>query len=129
MSDYADHPELPPARHERRDVPPRVIVIGIGLFLLCVAVIVGLIPVMFPGARKDKPDVLPVPSFPYPRLQTNPREDMTVFYRTEMQRLNSAGWVDRAHGIVHMPISDAMRRIAQEGIPDWPRTPPAVPQR
>jgi hypothetical protein len=37
-----------------------------------------------------------------------------------MQQLDSAGWVDRTKNVVHMPIDDAMRRIAERGIADWP---------
>ena len=33
---------------------------------------------------------------------------------------NGTGWIDKAHGIAHIPIADAMRLVAQEGIPGWP---------
>ena len=49
-----------------------------------------------------------------------PRADMQAFYAQEMRRLNSAGWIDKAHGTVHIPISDAMQKIARDGIPGWP---------
>ena len=45
---------------------------------------------------------------------------MARFYREEMQWLNGTGWVDKAHGIAHIPIADAMRKVAQENIPGWP---------
>ncbi|MBV9118589.1 MAG: hypothetical protein JOY63_14640, partial [Acetobacteraceae bacterium] len=40
--------------------------------------------------------------------------------RQELDRLNSLGWVDRAKGLVHVPIDQAMRMVAKEGIKDWP---------
>ncbi len=46
---------------------------------------------------------------------------MAAFFRSEMQSLNGVWWVDRASGRVHMPIAEAMRRVAREGIPDWPK--------
>ena len=63
---------------------------------------------------------LELPKFPYPQLQPSPRESMARFYAEEMQRLNGTGWIDKAKRTVHIPIKDAMRKIAQEGIPGWP---------
>ena len=45
---------------------------------------------------------------------------MDAFRAEEMRRLNSAGWQDRAAGTVHIPIDQAMRAVAAEGIPGWP---------
>ena len=45
---------------------------------------------------------------------------MARFYAEEMQRLNGTGWIDKAKGTVHIPIADAMRKVAEEGIPGWP---------
>lgn len=63
---------------------------------------------------------MPVPNFPAPALQSSPRADMAAFLQAELTRLNGTGWVDRAHGIVHIPIADAMRRVAEDGIAGWP---------
>ncbi len=46
---------------------------------------------------------------------------MQKFRAAELARLNSAGWDDQAKGIGHIPIDDAMRRVAASGIPDWPK--------
>jgi amino acid transporter len=125
MSDYAEHPELPPARTEKTDVSPRAIIIG----LVLVTVVAGLLALLciwlFPTALKDSRARVGAAEFPAPRLQATPAPDMATFYAEEMQRLHGAGWVDRAQGIVHIPIEDAMRAIAARGIPDWPKTAPA----
>ena len=42
---------------------------------------------------------------------------------------NGTGWIDKAHGIVHIPIADAMRQVAQEGIPGWPAPTGKQPMR
>ena len=52
--------------------------------------------------------------------QANPPADLRAFLAQEHARLDGTGWVDQAHGIAHIPIDDAMRRIAHDGIPDWP---------
>jgi hypothetical protein len=75
---------------------------------------------LFPGTTEDRTLRLPLPQYPDPQLQTNPREEMAAFRDREMHKLNGAGWVDRTQGIVHIPIAEAMRKVAQEGIAGWP---------
>ena len=125
MSDYAEHPELPPARKEPKDVSPRAVIIGLVLVML-VACLLALVSVwLYPSSLRDTGAPLHASQFPSPRLQARPAPDMAVFYAEETKRLHSAGWVDRAQGVVHIPIEDAMRAVAGRGIPDWPKTPPA----
>jgi hypothetical protein len=40
---------------------------------------------------------------------------LSRFRASERRHLSSYGWVDRERGIVHIPIEEAMRRIAGEG--------------
>jgi hypothetical protein len=102
---------LPAAQYEPRDVGGSFIWAGATLVL---ATVVALA-------------FLPLPLYPAPRLQPSPRADMARFYAEEMQWLNSTGWVDKAHAIVHIPISDAMREVAKAGIPGWPTVTPGAP--
>ena len=59
-----------------------------------------------------------------PRLQTNPSEDLAQFRVDEDKQLNSYYWVDKQKGIVHIPIEEAMKRVAAEGIDGFPRGQP-----
>jgi hypothetical protein len=45
----------------------------------------------------------------------------------EMQILNGSGWVDKERGVVHIPITQAMREVASEGIAGWPTAPESPP--
>ena len=54
------------------------------------------------------------------------RLDMERFKQQQMKALNGVYWLDQGHGIVHLPIADAMRKLAEEGIPDWPTPKPAA---
>jgi len=38
----------------------------------------------------------------------------------EEQTLNSYGWVDQNAGVVHIPIAEAMKLVAQRGLPTRP---------
>jgi hypothetical protein len=118
MADEADK-ELPPAGHEASDVHVRMALIGLVAVAL---VLVGIVLVprwLFPAARYPTPASAPA-SFADPRLQPSPAADMQAFLAEEMRWLNGTGWVDRSQGIVHIPIDDAIRRIAGTGIADWP---------
>lgn len=112
--------QLPPARHEASDVAPSFIIAALAsafvLLILCAMLALWL----FPNSSVDRRLTLPLPVFPSPRLQVDPRTDMQAFLQQETKLLNSSGWVDQAHGISHIPIDEAMRRIAAQGIPDWP---------
>ncbi|MGH6852551.1 MAG: hypothetical protein ACREDJ_04995 [Methylocella sp.] len=111
---------LAPARHEPTDVGARFLWIGVPGFLASVIFLALVVLWLYPGATTDRTLHLPLARYPTPQLQPDPTADMARFYREEMQRLNSTGWVDKAHGIAHIPIAEAMRKVAQENIPGWP---------
>jgi hypothetical protein len=52
---------------------------------------------------------------PLPRLQTQPFKDVYELKSAQLERLTSYGWVDQNAGIVHIPIDDAMRIVAERG--------------
>jgi len=111
---------LDPARHEPADVGPRFIWAGSALVLVSVFILGLIVLWLYPGATTDRTLRLPLPRYPDPQLQLNPAADMQRFRDEEMRQLNGAGWVDKAKGFAHIPIADAMRKIAQENIPGWP---------
>jgi len=76
---------------------------------------------IYPGAVTDRRMPTEPPTVPAPRLQYDPAADMRTFLKIELARLNSGGWDDQARGEGHIPIDEAMRRIAASGIPDWPK--------
>ncbi len=111
---------LEPARHEATDVGPRFIWAGVTLLLVSTVFLALVVLWLYPGATTDRTLRLPLPRYPDPQLQPNPAADMARFRDEEMRQLNGAGWIDKAKGIAHIPIADAMRKIAQENIPGWP---------
>ena len=54
---------------------------------------------------------------PEPRLQTNPRQDLSNLRAREDALLNSYGWVDKNTGVVRIPIERAMQLIVERGLP------------
>lgn len=53
---------------------------------------------------------------PEPRLQTSPKKDILELRAEEHARLSSYGWVDRAAGIVHLPIEEGMRLALERSL-------------
>ena len=52
---------------------------------------------------------------PTPRLQTQPFKDVWQLKQSQMEKLTSYGWVDQGTGVVHIPIDEAMRIVAERG--------------
>src|SRR6478609_8846612 len=116
------HPDV---RYEPVDVDARkVLYTGIGV-VVGMAVITALVfPVYryFEWMRARNAQTLPasrgytqVP--PQPRLQQDPRRDLDSYNRYEQGRLEGYHWIDRAHGVVSIPIQRAMELTLQRGIP------------
>ena len=117
----------PHVHHETSDVSIASI-FGFGVGLLTAAMIVHLlvfvlfryfesredarVPAEYPLARSQE-DLVP----PEPRLQTNPRQDMSDLRAKEDEWLGSYGWVDRNAGVVRIPIEVAMRLTLERGLP------------
>ena len=114
-------PILPPARYEQADATARAALIAFPAILAGLLLSVLLVWWIYPGTTVDRRLPSPIPRYPSPRLQSDPAADMRKFHEAELARLNTAGWDDRGKGIGHIPIDDAMRRVAAAGIPDWPK--------
>jgi len=119
---------LPPAQRETSDVGFKPMLVAGLLMLAALGLIAVFVTWLYPRSTYDKQFGRALPKFAEPALQPNTALDMQHFYAAEMTALNGVGWVDQAHGIVHVPIADAMRDVARTGIPDWP-TKPRRPER
>jgi hypothetical protein len=58
---------------------------------------------------------------PGPRLQTDPAADLRKLQIEEGKRLNTYYWIDKRNGVVHIPIEAAMKKLADSGIPGFPK--------
>jgi hypothetical protein len=61
---------------------------------------------------------------PAPQLQVDPARDLARFRGREEKRLDSYYWVDKQQGIVHIPIEQAMKKLAKDGIDGFPKATP-----
>ncbi|HEU5016901.1 MAG TPA: hypothetical protein VFT69_02895 [Pseudolabrys sp.] len=58
---------------------------------------------------------------PGPGLQTNPERDLRRLRADEERKLDTYYWIDRQKGVVHIPIEQAMKKLAATGIPGFPK--------
>ncbi|HXF59560.1 MAG TPA: hypothetical protein VN539_07025 [Candidatus Saccharimonadales bacterium] len=115
-------------RHEERDLSVRVIVIFAVALVAFGLAAQGLVGALFTRyhVREKQRDTPPSPlreakfQPSAPRLQVNPAGDLETIRRREKQLLSSYGWVDRDHGTVRIPVDQAMKRIAERGLPSRP---------
>lgn len=54
---------------------------------------------------------------PAPRLQVSPGQDLQQMRQTESAILNTYRWVDKNAGIVGMPVEQAIKILAERGLP------------
>ncbi|MDQ6669441.1 MAG: hypothetical protein M3069_01530, partial [Chloroflexota bacterium] len=96
------------------------LLVALGVVLVVVSVfevkVTGLpVTVERPPDLVDRLNGAPTP--PPPRLERAEGEQLAAYRAAAEQSLNSYGWVDRQAGTVRMPISQAMDRVAQQGLP------------
>jgi hypothetical protein len=112
------------AGHERSDLQPRAIAFfGIGLaatVIVCLILAVWLFDYF--ASRAAKQDVPPWPLAKIeapsePRLQVFAPKDLAAFRAAEEKILDSYDWVNRQAGTVRIPIDQAMRLLAERGLP------------
>jgi len=132
-----------PASHGVAAEPSGVstkIVVGFGVVLLVLgAIAMGLMAWIFRGLenRADVRDEASVTAAglqarqdripPAPRLQVFAVRHWKDFEAAENERLSSYGWMDRANGVVHIPIERAMELVEKRGVGPLPPAPAAVP--
>lgn len=54
---------------------------------------------------------------PEPDVNLDPIENYREFRRAENKKLTEYGWVDKEQGVVHIPIEQAMKQLADKGLP------------
>ena len=98
--------------------PIAAVYVGVLMLLVisCLAIAVA-----YPNSLSDVSRALHV-NPPGPRLQTNDAADLRRFRTEEDRRLNSYHWIDKQKGLVHIPIGEAMQKLAPSGIAGFPQT-------
>lgn len=118
--------------YEKRDIRFVVIVIAwivlFGVLALVALVSGGLLRLLSkPLAVTTAPNPIENPGLPArPRLELHLPEKLRQLRAAEEAVLNHYGWVDRARGVVHIPIDRAMQDVLEEGLPARKNSPEAA---
>jgi hypothetical protein len=127
--------------HERAPIDSEIDVrraIEVGLWLAGTtigALVVGYFIYLGLAKWSTKADPAPSPLVeanrsvlpPAPNLQVQPEKELAAMRAAERERLTTWGWTDTSLGLAHMPISEAIDRLAVPAPPAAAAaTPPAV---
>jgi hypothetical protein len=122
-------PEDLAAGYEHSDMNPAVIAAGaMGLLLMLTVALVlvtlleqAMVGVPFTISRPvdliGGLQAASAPRPPAPALEAQPGQTLNRYRAIEESRLNSYGWVDRASGVIRIPIDRAIDLTAQRGLP------------
>lgn len=119
--------EQPPIGHETTDVDTWAIgKFAIALVLISIAAMAMLMGLFHyfitrEGAMPPKAysslDKAEVRQPPEPQLETSPVQQLAEERAAEDKILDSYGWVDKQHGVVRLPIDQAIDLLAKKGLP------------
>lgn len=121
-------PNLPDTSfgHETSDVDlttvDRVGILSLVVIAVSAVAMWGLMQLLLGYERSKDPAPLPMAvqgdrQPPAPRLQLNEPLDLQTYRSTVDGQVNGYGWVDKANGVVRIPVSKAMELIAKRGFP------------
>lgn len=148
MSDQAQDPAVDPApdaphdahgavAYEPRDFAPAAVVrFGIGLAVataITAGVVFGMMRLMRARELRTDPPTTPLAFTdgtrrpPAPRLQETPYGDLAALQAEDARVLQEYGWSDQPGGRTRIPVHEAMRLLAQRGLPVRVAPSPAAP--
>jgi hypothetical protein len=121
-----EKPRNPEIRSEKTDADASAIIRFLVYLVVGTVAVVVLLRWMFvtlvvveqrqqPPPPVMKAEVPPQP--PLPRLEIDPPADLARYRDEQRKGLESYGWVDKPAGVVHIPIDEAMRIVAERGLP------------
>lgn len=122
---------LPGGGYERRDADARAS-FRAGVYLLGAMFLTALLVVPFYRLLAEResalqPEPMPAvksetsePFATFPRLVESEPRVLAEFRAQEDALLESYGWVEKDKGIVRIPIDEAMRIVAERGLPQFP---------
>jgi hypothetical protein len=92
----------------------RIAYLGGGLLVSMTLISAILLAVLHaPGSAQRNATIVGTDGVPSPHLQMHPSGDYARYLDEKRAQLTTTGWVDREHGIVHVPIERAMDDIAR----------------
>ena len=121
--------------YERSDARMRPLLISAGVLLILFSVSMAVSKKITKGLLTQRAQaVAPSPLEDFreppagPRLQSNPTLEIDEHRAREEAVLNGYDWIDRANGVVQLPIDRSMELLLERGLPQ-PSADPAPDSR
>ena len=134
-TEHSAHADAPVDRgpgYERRDANVRSLLqygfwmaVVIALTLVSMRFMFGYFARTLPLGPQVAPFATERQLPPSPRLQVLPHEELRDYCAEQNAAVNGYGWVNKAAGVVRIPIDRAMDLVLQRGLPSRPAS--AVP--
>jgi hypothetical protein len=105
----------PTTDFERSDWPLAPIAFLYAAILVLLVVSAWVLIAAYPDSLPDVDRTLRIAP-PGPNLQTDSQADLKKLRAAEDKQLNSYYWIDKKKGVVHIPIEEAMKKLATSGI-------------
>jgi hypothetical protein len=105
---------MPNDRPETPAVATRAVTFTAIGFLIFVALSLVMLHIYY-GAQVTQAVFVPPTRFSKPQLQTNDVADLAKLQSEQRSRLGGYAWVDRANGIIAIPIEEGMKRVVARG--------------
>jgi hypothetical protein len=112
----------PEIGYEYRDISVKGLVVStlwffIGTTIVAAITYVGLVMMVDLPLRSETPPAT-IPKYPNPLIQGSmaTKVDIARVRREEQHLMNSYGWVDEKKGIARIPIEEAMKKVAEQGV-------------
>jgi hypothetical protein len=131
MSDTDHSPPPADVGYETTDVNPKTLLAWVAglacMILLSIIAAWVLFDVLAGYARRADPVISPLAPLekavpPEPKLIVDEPHDLASVRRQEQEVLDGYGWVDKAGGVIRIPVERAMDLVAKEGLPSRSRT-------
>ncbi len=117
----------PHGAHEEVDVNPRALFIFLAGLVSVVAVVMLLMMLLFNSfesrIQRTDPPVSPLASqrkdYVGVRLEPTSTTEIDRMRTEQQQIMTTYAWIDRRDGIVRVPLKEALKAAAQDGLPQW----------
>jgi hypothetical protein len=111
----------PEIGYEYRDISVKGLIVSTVWFFGGSTVVIALAYLFFvlavdlPIRPATPPET--VPQYPNPLIQGTAavKADIASLRKQEEQKLHGSGWVDEKSGVAHIPIEEAMKKLAEQG--------------
>jgi hypothetical protein len=110
----------PTTDFERSDWPLAPVALLSVAILVLLAGSAWVLIAAYPNSLPDVDRTLRIAP-PGPNLETDPQANLKRLRAAEDEQLNSYYWIDKQKGVVHIPIEEAMKKLATTGIPGFPK--------